>query len=78
MRGRGSSFVLWLMGALLLWAGVAQIEHAGLGALVVLIPGSLMFVMGAKALYPRRNVVDVQMKAAQPSAQIIPFPGMSR
>ena len=45
MRGWGSPFVLWLVGALLLWAGVAQFEHAGMGALIVLVPGALPVIL---------------------------------
>jgi hypothetical protein len=83
MRGWGSSFALWLVGALLLWAGVAQFEHAGVGAVVVLVPGALMFGMGASALYRRRGDVgevtaEPSVRVAQQSAQVIPFPGVRR
>jgi hypothetical protein len=82
MRGWGSSFVLWLVGALLLWAGVALFDHAGVGALILLVPGALMFGMGANSLYRRRGcgdegdeaVVEPLRKIAARQAQIIPFP----
>jgi hypothetical protein len=71
-----------LVGALLLWAGVAQFEHAGAGALIVLVPGALMFGMGANALYRRRGcgeetdeaVVEPLREIGARQAQIIPFP----
>lgn len=68
MRGWGSSFALWLVGALLLWAGVAQFEHAGVGALIILVPGALMFGMGANALYRRGG--DADEAAAQPFPEV--------
>ena len=81
MRGWGSSFALWLVGALLLWVGVAQFEHAGAGALIVLVPGALMFGMGANALYRRPGddnanevLVEPLREIATRQAQIIPFP----
>lgn len=83
MRGWGSSFALWLVGALLLWAGVAQLEHAGAGALIVLVPGAFMFAMGANALRRRRGSVGVVAEAlpdvdAPKPAMIIPFPRARR
>lgn len=78
MRGRGSLFALWLVGALLLWVGVAQIELAGAAALVVLVPGAMMFGIGASALYRRGvgegAVAEKLSEGAPQGARIIPFP----
>jgi hypothetical protein len=70
---------LWLVGALLLWAGVALFDHAGVGALILLVPGALMFGMGANALYRRRGcgdevVTEPLREITARQAQIIPFP----
>lgn len=82
MRGRGSLFGLWLMGALLLWVGVAQIELAGAAALVVLVPGAMMFGIGASALYRRAAgegaVAEKLPERAVHEARIIPFPRPSK
>lgn len=70
---------LWLVGALLLWAGVALIERAGIGATIVILPGALMFGMGAKSLYRACRGSDEPLcPTPLPEAEIIPFPRQPR